>query len=297
LKKRLPVQGGLFLAPVKMTFPPQSMQSGGVLNPLANNVTDKKINRTVKRAIDILQQIKDNDALTIKELSRLMKIPTSSAFDIVHTLYAEKFLEYNTSGAKAFSIGVRAFELGSAYRQHTNLIKVIHPYVEKLMRLSNATSFLAVADDTEIIYLDKVEAETSIRTSAELGSRRDMYSTGLGKAVMMYYPEEKIRSILAAHKPAAHTEHTITGIEPFLEEIKQSRRRGYAVDNRESNINVFCIAHAIFDSYGNPFGAISIATMYSSINESSIKQYGKILKEYAGEISKKLGYLGSVFSE
>jgi DNA-binding IclR family transcriptional regulator len=252
----------------------------------------RKINRTLKRAIDILQLIKsNNNALTIKEISRLMQIPTSSAFDIIHTLQAEKFLECNGSGAKTFSIGVRAFEIGVAYHQHTNLIKLIHPYVEKLMQISNSTSFLAIVDDIEIIYLDKSEAETSVRTSAILGSRRDMYSTGLGKAIMMHYTEKKIRSILATRKLIAHTEYTITDVDRFLEEMEISRHHGYAVDDRESNINVFCIAHAIFDSYGNPFGAISIATMYSAIDELSVRKFGKIISDYALEISKKLGYL------
>lgn len=253
----------------------------------------KKINRTLKRAIDILQLIKDSgDALTIKEIGRSLKIPISSAFDIIHTLHTEKFLEYNRTGSKTFSIGVRAFEIGSSYRQHTNLIEVIHPYVEKLMRLSNSTSFLAIVDNTEIIYLDKSEAETSVRTSAVLGSRRDMYSTGLGKAIMMHYPEEKIRSVLASYNLVPHTEHTITDPDLFIKEMELSRRRGYAVDNRESNINVLCIAHAIFDTYHNPFGAISIATMYSAIDESAIEKFGKIISGYAWEISKKLGYLG-----
>lgn len=253
---------------------------------------DKKINRTVKRAVDIIQLIKDNsDGLTIKEISQLMKIPASSAFDIVHTLHAEKILEYSKPKSKTFVIGVRAFEVGSAYRQRISLVEVIHPYVEKLMRISNATAFLAIADDTEIVYLDKVEAETSIRTSAVLGSRRDMYSTGLGKAIMTYYTEEKVRSILDASKLVAHTEFTITSVDQFLKELKLSRVRGYAVDNRESNINVFCIAHAILDAYGNPFGAISIATMYSAVDESFIQRYGTIVQEYSQEISRKLGFL------
>jgi DNA-binding IclR family transcriptional regulator len=80
-------------------------------------VAVQKINRTVKRALDILQLIKDNDGVTLKEISLLLKIPASSVFDIVHTLRAEKFVEYTSSGAKAFSIGVRAFEVGSAYRR------------------------------------------------------------------------------------------------------------------------------------------------------------------------------------
>jgi DNA-binding IclR family transcriptional regulator len=261
-------------------------------NSMTSKVEYRKINRTVCRAVNILQLIKDHgDSLTLKEISRLTKIPCSSAFDIVHTLYMEKFLEYK-SGTKAFSIGVKAFEVGSAYRNNTNLIEVIHPYVEKLKRLFKATSFFAIVDDTEIIYLDKAEAETSVRTSAVLGSRRDMYSTGLGKAIMMYYPEEKVRAILASSKFIAHTKYTITDVGKFLEEMEKSRDRGYAVDNRESNIDVFCIAHALFDSYGNPFGAISIATMFSASTESAMAQYGENISKCAWEISKKLGYLG-----
>ena len=253
-----------------------------------------KLNRTIKRAIDILQLIKDNDdGLTIKGISKLMNIPVTSTFDIVHTLYEEKFLEYSKPGSKTLSIGIRAFEVGSSYRLHKNIIEIIHPYVEKLMHLSHATAFFAIVDNTEIIYLDKVEPEASIKTSAELGSRKNMYATGLGKAIMMYYPEEKVRKIFSSQKIVAFTEYTILNVEHFLSELEILRERGYAIDNRESDLNIFCIAHAVLDSYGNPVGSISIATMYSMVNDSFIKQYGTLIREYAMEISNKLGFIGT----
>jgi DNA-binding IclR family transcriptional regulator len=108
----------------------------------------------------------------------------------------------------------------------------------------------------------------------------------------MYYPEEKIREIFSRYDIKAHTEYTITTIDHLLEDLRQARLRGFATDNREGNSNVFCIAHAIFDSHGKPFASISIATMYSSINKQLIENYGKAITEYALEISKKLGYLG-----
>jgi len=251
-----------------------------------------KLNRTLKRAIDIMQLLKENrDGLTIKEISRLLNIPVTSAFDIVHTLYEEKYLEYARPDSKIFTIGVRAFEVGSSYRLHKNYIEIIHPYVEKLMRMSHATSFFAIADNDEIIYLDKVEADTSIRTTAELGSRKNMYATGLGKAIMMYYPEEKVRAIFASKKIAAFTEFTILSAEKFLRELKIARKRGFAIDNRESDLNTFCIAHAILDSYGNPIGSISIATLYTMVNDSFITEYGNTIREYAFEISRKIGFM------
>lgn len=46
-----------------------------------------KINRTLDRAIDILQLIHESkEPLSIKEISDAMEMPVTSTFDIIHTL-------------------------------------------------------------------------------------------------------------------------------------------------------------------------------------------------------------------
>lgn len=46
-----------------------------------------KVNRTVKRALDILQLLKDkNKPMTITQISIALDIPRSSTFDILYTL-------------------------------------------------------------------------------------------------------------------------------------------------------------------------------------------------------------------
>lgn len=53
-----------------------------------------KINRTLDRAIDILQLIHESkEPLSIKEISDAMEMPVTSTFDIIHTLLHRDYLE------------------------------------------------------------------------------------------------------------------------------------------------------------------------------------------------------------
>ena len=250
-----------------------------------------KINRTVKRAMDILNLLRiEGRPMTIKEISAALKIPMTSAFDIVHTLQVCEYLQSSDKNAKTYIIGIKAFETGFSYLLNTNLAKIAQPYVEKIVQETNATAFLALYDRNEILYLNKLEAMVSIRTSAVLGSRRSMYCTGLGKAILAHLPEEQVRRIFAESNVQAHTEHTITSIDALLEELRLTRKRGYAIDNRENDIDILCVAHAIKDYTSSPIAAISTAMLFTPANEAKIEKYGAMIAKYAFEISRQMGY-------
>lgn len=255
-----------------------------------------KINRTVKRALDILRLLQnEKKPLTTKEISRLMDIPITSAFDIIQTLLQENFIESENESSKAYRIGTAAFEVGASYLQNTNALQIITPYAQQLMQLSNSTSFFALAHGNQIIYMYKCEAPTSLRTTAELGSRKAMYSTGLGKAILACYDEVMVRKIFAESDIIAYTPYTITKIDELLGDLAEVRLRGYAIDNQENDYNISCVACAIRDLAGTPIGAISIAGMSSAFTNESIHEYGTSTAQYAKEISGKLGYSGEIY--
>ena len=232
----------------------------------------------------------EGQPMTIKELSTSLGIPMTSVFDIVHTLHSSEYLHCNDNNAKTYVIGIKAFETGFSYLVHASLAKIAQPYIEKIVQETNATAFLALYDRNEILYLNKLEASISIRTSAVLGSRRSMYCTGLGKAILAYLPEDQVRRIFAESNIQAYTEYTITNVDELLEELRKTRERDYAVDNRERDIDVLCVAHAIKDYTSLPIAAISTAMIYTPVNEAKIEKYGAMISEYAHEISRQMGY-------
>lgn len=251
-----------------------------------------KVNRTVKRALDILKLLKDkNKPMTITQISIALDLPRSSTFDILHTLLQEGYTEYDNKALKSYMLGLKVFEVGAAYLNNTDLSPTARPFLEKMMAEAGATAFLAIENNGQLVYLDKVEAPAAIRTSAVLGSRSEMYCTGLGKALLTTYPDSKVRRIFDKSNVKKHTENTITDFDALMKELKKTRVRGYAIDNRETDRELFCIAAPVFDMTGNSVAAISLAIMYAKLDKSLIDKYSELVTSCALQISKRLGYM------
>jgi DNA-binding IclR family transcriptional regulator len=67
-----------------------------------------------------------------------------------------------------------------------------------------------------------------------VGQRNVIYHTSLGKSLTAWLPEERIREALASCSFEKKTIHTIGSIEEFLQEVKQVREVGFAMDKESS---------------------------------------------------------------
>lgn len=56
-----------------------------------------------------------------------------------------------------------------------------------------------------------------------------------------------------------YTENTIVSWEAMMAELKKIRQQGYAIDNEEQEIGLYCIGAPILDKRGNAIAAISIS--------------------------------------
>ncbi len=68
------------------------------------------------------------------------------------------------------------------------------------------------------------------------------------------------------------------------------RKQGYAIDNREASLEVFCIAAPIRNFEGKIVSGISISVPVGRIENENIEKMAKKLKETALEISRSMGY-------
>jgi DNA-binding IclR family transcriptional regulator len=231
--------------------------------------------------------------VTITEVSSKLMIPKSSTHNILYTLVAGDFLEIENENLKTFKIGFKLFETGVAYLENTQVHRVAHPLLKNLLEECGETVFLAREDRGRLLFLDSLETSTPLRTTARLG-RADspMYCSGLGKALLAAYPQDKVRQIVAEDGFIAVTEHTVRNFEELDAELEKTRRRGYALDNREANSDLICVAAPLRDQYGLPLAAISIATPYFKMDRDSIKRFSGLVVSTAMAISRKLGYLG-----
>jgi len=247
-----------------------------------------KINRTVERTVKILELLsKEKNGLTVKEITAKMKIPKTSAYDILETMAHLEILEKNTGELNLYKIGLKSFQIGNSYSRNKEIFKIIDKPMQELAEKTGKTVFYAVENDGEIVYISKHESEKAIITTAGIGSTNPMYCTSLGKAILAFLSPEKIEALIAMQPFEKKTKYSLSK-QDLIKELKEIKTRGYAIDNREIEEHMLCIGAPVFDSTKSVVGAVSISGLFSENRD--IDKEALALMNTCSEISRKLGY-------
>lgn len=246
------------------------------------------INKSTLKTMEILEAISNSkNGLTITQLSKELELPRSSVDDIVKALVMKKYLYCSDESLKLYQLGNKILELSLKVKGKNEILDIVTPFLKELVEEFNDTIFFGIKDEDDVLYLSKMESSKTVRTTAVLGSRKSLYYTGLGKAILATYSREELDEYIKRTKMEARTDYTITDPEKLREDIEETKKRGYATDYREGDIEVSCVAAPIFQD-GKIYGAISMAGLYTTIDEEETKKRGKKIKETAEKISRIL---------
>ena len=249
-----------------------------------------KLNRTLLRAIDILELLsKSKEGYTLAQLSSMLDSPKSSIFDIMKTLvYKNMVIEDNQSGITKYKIGLQSFLIGSSYLNDTDIVNIAKNDLIDLANRMQATTFMSILDDDMVTYLYKYESEKTIITTANIGSRRSIHSSALGKVMVAFGTDEDLKRAIQRTDFVAYTEYKITSVEKYLDQLKEVRIKGYAKSDREDTLQQVAAAAPIRNHDGKVIAAISCVGFYES--QIDLDDLGLVVKDVADKISVKLGY-------
>ena len=217
-----------------------------------------KIIQSLERAMSILELFQNSVVeLSLKDISEKLELNKSTTFGLVNSLAALGYLLQNEDNQR-YCLGPKILCLTNALKMNNVLIRIAHPFLEQLSHKYHETVHSAVQSDNSVIYLDKVESDSSIFINTQMGVKNYMYCTGVGKCLLSYKTEAQIDQILS-FPLKAKTYNTITRREALLNELKLSRERGYSMDNEEIEIGLTCVGFPVFKGFEDPGFAISIS--------------------------------------
>lgn len=245
-----------------------------------------KINRTIERAIQILELLsKNKDGLGLNEICKSMDIPKSSCFDIVETLAHYKMVEVTGRGSKIYCIGINSFIIGSQYIDRKPLIDISRAKMEKIGDMSKKSVFLAEDNKGSVVYTYKYQPKNaSVVATCTVGTSNEYFNTALGKCMLSFKTDflKLVDELVMQNKIENRNE--------FLQEISKIQQNKYALSNQQHQKQLFCIAVPIYDNKGDVENAISLSGLY--VDENTCQDEIKALKSIAEEISREIGYTG-----
>lgn len=245
--------------------------------------------RSVVRSIEILSIISQSKlGMSLNDVVAKTKIPRTTTYDILQMLTESEMLQVIEGKTRQYKIGLKAFLIGNRYIQNMDLIQAARPVVDETSEKLEMTSFIAMLEGNQIIYLYKKEPENVPIYTANVSNREDVYCTSLGKAILSALPEEEVETMIPTLKFRQRTKNTIMNGETLKSDLALTRKRGFSLDDREILDFVFCVGAPIFDHSGRVAGGISVAGLYGPDRDAETE--GKVLIDAANTISRRLGY-------
>lgn len=246
--------------------------------------------QSVDRALSILETISDyDDGLRITDISASVGLHKSTVHRLLGTLVYKGFVEQDLTTNK-YKISLKLYELGAKRIAELDILKVSKPYTKRLMKELNEVVHLVIRDHNDIVYIDKVEADNTIRMVSTIGRRSPLYCTSVGKAILAFLDEEEVEKIWKNSNIQSLTKNTIIDYEVFKKELNKVKEQGYAEDDEENELGVRCIGAPVFNYKNEVEGAISISGPTIRVTKDKVDKIALKVKKYAGLISKELGY-------
>jgi IclR family acetate operon transcriptional repressor len=243
---------------------------------------------TLERGLRLLQFFAAVGEATPAEAAKATGLSRSATYRIADRLRGWGFLEPNPA-TDGLRLGSEAVRLGMAALASLEVTGVAPPYLRALADGTRETVNLAVVDGDAVVYIHKEEGTLAVKMTAQLGTRRPLHCTALGKAYLAALPHRELEARLAGLELARFTAATITDPAALAAELDRVRTRGYAIDDEEVEEGVYCLGAAVRDHRRRAVAAISVAGPAYRLRARA-GQVGPAVAETAAAISRRLGH-------
>lgn len=227
-----------------------------------STLPDQRYSQSLERGLAILGCFTPEQPFRgIADVSDELGMNRSTTHRYMSTLVALGYLEQGKS--QKYRLGLRVIDLGLSALDAMGMREHAHPYLEELCRDSGYTVSLAVLNDTEIVYVDRVRSFRRGQHKGDLnlsrGSRLPAHCTAMGKVLLAHLPEdEREERIARIGDLAKRGPNTITSRSVLHRELEQVLEAGLAVSNEELAPGLHAIGAQVRDETGEVVAALGM---------------------------------------
>lgn len=210
---------------------------------------------SVDNVLRLIELLRRSGCLRVSEAARELEIGQSTAHRLFSMLVFRGFAMQDDE--HRYIPGVK---LGTA-NQLTDYTKIIEsvaaPSMLRLRTETRETVNLVVRQGTQVRFVTSVESPQLVRVGDRRGATLPMQKTSGGKAMLAVLPINEVRELFAIGTPDALLEAPEWAA--LLADLRLVRRRGYALNEEQTEKGVSALGVALVDEFRKPFAGLSVA--------------------------------------
>ncbi len=222
----------------------------------------------------------DDESVKLSELARRAGLPKATVHRYLQQLSDLSLVERTADG---YQLGMRLFELGMRQPMSRDLRAAL-PILGDLRDATHETVHLAVLDETQVLYVEKLVGHHGPALASRVGGRLPAHCTGVGKALLAFGPKKTAETVLRSTMQRL-TPRTIVLPGPLSRELAKIRREGVAYEYEESAVGVVCAACPVMGPDGVAVAAISVAGWATSFDPT---RFAPAVRTAALAVSRQL---------
>ncbi|MEV6005256.1 IclR family transcriptional regulator [Streptomyces sp. NPDC051976] len=243
------------------------------------------MSQTVDRALSILPLLAEGPA-GLEQVAARLEVHKSTALRLLRTLH-EHGLVYRQEDGR-YRLGARLFALAQQAMETLDIREIAHPHLVALNEKTGHTVHLAVYEQGEVVYIDKVDSRYPVRMYSRIGKPVAITVAAVAKLLLADLPEPERRTVAERLEYPRYTAKSTPDAAAFLTELATVREQGWATDlgGHEESIN--CVGAPLRGADGRVCAAMSVSAPNVVVSADELLHLRPLILRTAAAVSRDL---------
>jgi DNA-binding IclR family transcriptional regulator len=239
---------------------------------------------TTRKTFTILETLRENEGLSIAEITRRTELTKSTVYRHLKTL---EQLEYVIEQDGEYYIGLGLLEIAEQTRNREPGYTIAQRKVFELGRETDERSMFLVEENLEGVYLYRYGSPSNTM----VGQRRPLHSLASGKVILAEFDDDEVERFVEQKGLDQHAKNTITDRESLFAELEAVREQGYALNDQEYMDGLFGVGVPVYTPEDELLGSLGLFGPTSRFTDEYLHDdLINRLWDKAGEIKVTLAY-------
>ena len=242
----------------------------------------------LQRGLDILAALNQPEVTEVRHLHALTGLPKATVVRLLRSLEAGGYVGRRPGGG--YRVTAKVLTLSRGCDGIEQLLRKARPVLEWLRTGQTWPSDLAVFDHDAMVIVDTGSGLGTLSLNRSIGSRLPVMTTAFGRAHLAFCDDAERDAALARLRQSPDPHNWLARNEKATAALLEAtRRRGYAICDREYGRTIRCVAMAIMVE-GQVAGCINMMAMSNSMTMRQVERaFVPPLSTAAAGIARALG--------
>jgi IclR family pca regulon transcriptional regulator len=228
----------------------------------------------------------EHTSLTLSEAAARAGLSRAVVRRLLMTL---EYLGYARRQGRQFCLTPRLLELGFSYLSSLTVASLAQPFMEEVAREIDESCSLAVLDEYDIVYVQRVAVRKVMSITLDIGARLPAYCTSMGRMLLAALEEPALERWLRGLRPQACTRFTLTDREELRAAVARARTQAYAYVEQELQEGLCSLAVPVRDARGGTVAALNAGMPFRvGARAHALKKVLPALRAGARDIERSL---------